>query len=93
VSKFDKINFYKIRRKTTHCYEEYKSFASDSWFISRSLSMLGSLILVKKNHLENDHWEDLKANRKLEVHLRDMALDVDKIRAGELKLCHFPQDL
>ena len=55
--------------------------------------MLGSLILVKKNHLENDHWEDLKANRKLEVHLRDMALDVDKIRAGELKLCHFPQDL
>ena len=55
--------------------------------------MLRSLILVKKNHLENDHWEDLKENRKIEVYLRDMACDVDKSTAAAVKICHFPQNL
>jgi len=48
VSEFVKVNFDKIRRTTTPCYEEYKLFASESWFISRSLSVLCSLILVKE---------------------------------------------
>jgi hypothetical protein len=43
--------------------------------------------------LENDHWEYLKANRMIEVDLRDMAFDVDELTAAALKLCHFPQNL
>jgi hypothetical protein len=33
--------------------------------------------------LENDHWEDLKANRKLEIDLRGMAFDVDNSSSAE----------
>jgi hypothetical protein len=47
----------------------------------------------KKKHLEIDHWEDLKTNRKIEVDLRNMAFDVDKSTAAALKFYHFPQNL
>jgi hypothetical protein len=43
--------------------------------------------------LENGHWEDLKANRKTEADLRDMAFDVDKSTGAALELCHYPQNL
>ena len=46
-----------------------------------------------KKHLENDNWENLKANRYIEVDLRDMAFDVNKSTAAALKLCLFPQNL
>jgi hypothetical protein len=43
--------------------------------------------------MENVQWEDLKANGKIEMDLRDITCDVDKLIASDLKLCQLPQNV
>lgn len=53
--------------------ERYELLASESWFMSRSVLVLGSLNLVKKKHVENIHRKELKVNGNLKMNLRETA--------------------
>jgi hypothetical protein len=43
--------------------------------------------------LENVNWEDIKANGKTELDLRDIAYDTDKLITAAVKCHHLPQNL
>jgi hypothetical protein len=58
----------------TTCMERYELLASESWFMSRSVLVLGSLNLIKKKkHVKNIHRNDLKVNGNLKMNLRETA--------------------
>jgi hypothetical protein len=49
-------------------------------------SLAENCSLLKKNcSLENINWQDIKASRKTEVDLRDIAYDSNKLIAAALK--------
>jgi hypothetical protein len=43
--------------------------------------------------LENINWENIKANGKTEMDLRDIAYDTDKLIAAAVKCYQLPQNL